>query len=420
MRDIVFTRGSGWIPNVIREDGELKLMLAAGADANHEPRTFTFPVSEAHLAAIRDDLARHLLLWSAVLPLCDAAGTRGRLDESAAVALLDPVLLSSPADVDALFRRIPWDRSRLVAHGADIGLLERGQVCEAMRAATEGANEKRAQEHHANRRRAERGAVLGPLDAAILRYTGQYLHGATVPRRMPDAVDPALLPQVMHVIATAEQACAGMRIGLDPRRGHRATDKRDWDRMAATVDAAVRRAYPELVDDAVRTVSFLMCSEAADRSRSAPAEDDEEAVDDHADLGESARKTALSFTDDKGGEKKWLRDGPRTASGDFWEFVADRSAADNEVFTIEDEEMGEGIQLHFYADSIARITTVRHGEAGSDPQYQVEYSLVDGIGGYRKLVSAFVRGGCAALEQHGPWMSDVAEFERARRRRDAR
>ena len=90
------------------------------------------------------------------------------------------------------------------------------------------------------------------------------------------------------------------------------------------------------------------------------------------------------------------------------------------MFTIEDEEMGEGIQLHFYADSIARITTVRHGEAGSDPQYQVEYSLVDGIGGYRNLVSAFVRGGCAALEQYGPWMSDVAEFERARRRRDAR
>ncbi|GIF98906.1 hypothetical protein Cci01nite_40000 [Catellatospora citrea] len=103
MRDIVFTRSSGWIPNVIREDGELKLMLGAGADANHEPRTFTFPIGQAHLAVIREDLARHLLLWSAVLPLCDAAGTRGRLDENAAVALLDPILLSSPADVDALF-----------------------------------------------------------------------------------------------------------------------------------------------------------------------------------------------------------------------------------------------------------------------------------------------------------------------------
>ncbi|MFF7203025.1 DUF6357 family protein [Streptomyces sp. NPDC008141] len=420
MRDIVFTRMSGWIPNVIRDDGELKLMLGAGADANHEPRTFTFSISEDHLAVIREDLARHLLLWSAVLPLCDDAGTRGRIDENAAVALLDPILLATPADVDALFRRIRWDRSRLIAHGADTDLLERGQVCAAMRAATETSNGKRAQEYRADRRRAERGAVLGPLDAAILRYTGQYLHGATVPKRLPDAVAPALLPEVMRVIATAEQACAGMRIGRDPRRGNRATDRRDWDRMKTTVEAAVRRAHPDLVDDAVRTVSFLMCSEAADRSRSAPMEDDEEAAGHRADIGGSARKTVLSFTDDKDVEKKWLRDSPRTAAAEFWEFVGDRSAADNEVFTIEDEEMGEGIQLHFYADSIARITTLRAGGGGSDPEYRVEYSLVDGMSGYRDLVSAFVRGGCAALEQYGPWMSDVAEFERARRRRDAR
>ncbi|MFI7235643.1 DUF6357 family protein [Streptomyces cyaneofuscatus] len=420
MRDIVFTRRSGWIPKVIREDGELKLMLGAGADANHDPRTFTFPIEEAHLAVIQEDLARHLLLWSAVLPLCDAAGTRGRLDENAAVALLDPILLSAPADVDALFQRIPWDRGRLIAHGAGIELLERGQVCAALRTATETSDGKREQEYQANRRRAERGTVLGPLDAAILRYTGQYLHGSTIPKRTPDAVAPALLPEVVRVVATAEQACAGMRIGRDPRRGKRATDKRDWDRMATAVETAVRRAHTELADDAVRSVSFLMCSEAADRSRGTPMEDDEEAAGDRADAGGRARKTALSFTDDKGVEKKWLQSGPRTATAEFWEFVGDRSASDNEVFTIEDEEMGEGIQLHFYADSIARVTTVREGDGGSDPEYRVEYGLVDGIGGYRKLVSTFVLGGCAALEQHGSWTSDVAEFERARRRRDAK
>ncbi|MEU0988270.1 DUF6357 family protein [Streptomyces sp. NPDC005953] len=419
MRDIVFTRSSGWIPNVIREDGVLKLMMGAGADANHEPRTFTFPIGENHLAVIQEDLARHLLLWSAVLPLCDAAGTRGRLDEDAAVALLDPILLSAPADVDALFQRIRCDRGRLIAHGADIDLLERGQVCAAMRAATETSNGRRAQEYHAKRRRADRGTVLGPLDTALLQYTGQYLHGATVPRRIPDAVAPALLPEVMRVIATAEQACAAMRIGRDPRRGKRATDKGDWERMATTVDAAVRRSHPELVDDAVRTVSVLMCSEAADRSRNKPMEDDEEAPGTRADFGARARKTILSFTDDKGVEKKWLPDSPRTATAEFWEFVADRSAGDNEVFTIEDEEKGEGIQLHFYADSIARITTVHEGVGGADPEYRVEYSLVDGIGAYRNLVSVFVRGGCAALERHGTWMSDVTEFERARRRRDA-
>ncbi|WFE64281.1 DUF6357 family protein [Micromonospora sp. WMMD714] len=425
MTDTVFTRSGGWIPWVVREDGELRLVLGAGADANHEPRTFTFPIGAAHLPVIRESLARHLLLWSALVPLCDAAGTRGDLDQDAAVALLDPILLSAPVEVDALFRRIRWDRSRLVAHGADTDLLERGQVYEAMRTATERPDERQAQEYQADRRRAERGMVLGPLDAQILRYTGQYVHGATIPRRMPDAVDPALLPRVLRVIATAERASAGMRIGLDPRRGRRATDRRDWDRMAAVVDAAVRRAYPELVDDAVRTVSFLLCSEAADRSRDAPTDDDGEAADGRRDDdGEaadgSAGKAALSFTDDRGDGQQWSAGGPRTASAAFWEFVADRSAADNEVFTVEDEERGEGIQLHFYADSIARITTVRPGEGESDPQYRVEYSLVDGIAGYRDLVRAFVRGGCAALDQHGPWTSDVAEFERTRRRRDAR
>ncbi|MFE3675702.1 hypothetical protein YW3DRAFT_04983 [Streptomyces sp. MnatMP-M77] len=422
MRDVVFTRRSGWIPNVVRVDGELKLMLGAGADANHEPRTFMFPIEETHRAVIQEDLARHLLLWSAVLPLCDAAGTRGRLDEEAAVALLDPVLLSAPGDVDAIFRRIPWDRGRLIAHGADIDLLERGQVWAAMRGATETSDGKRAQKYHADRRRAERGTVLGPLDSAILMYTGQYLHGSTVPKRKSDAVDPALLPEVLRVVATAEEACAGMWISRDPRRGKRATDKRDWTRMEAAVDAAVRRAHPELVDDAVRTVTFLMCSEAADRSRNTPMtpmEDDGRAAGGPAASGDRAGKAVLSFTDDKGLEKKWRRDQGRSADAEFWEFVGDRSAADNEVFTIEDEEMGEGIQLHFYADSAARITTVREGADGTDPEYRVEYCLVDGVRGYRSLVTAFVRGGCAALERHGPWMADVADFERARRRRGA-
>ncbi|TRV78287.1 CchlT [Streptomyces sp. 130] len=410
MSEVVFTRGSGWIPSVVREDGVLKLRLGAGADANHEPRTFTVPVGEQHLAVIREDLGRHLLLWSALLPLCDAAGTRGRLDEEAAVALLDPVLLAAPADVDAYFRGIPWDRGPLIAHGAGIAPLERGEVCAAMRTATEASDAERAQEYSARRRRAERGTVLGPLDAAVLRYTGQYAHGATIPKRLPDAVDAALRPEVLRVVATAEHACAGLRIGRDPRRGRRGTDKRDWERMATTVESAVRRAHPGLADEAVRSVGFLMCSEAADRARSTSLEAYEEAADG---------RTVLSFADDKGAEQKWHPGSARTAAVAFWEFVEDRVGADNEVFQIEDEERGEAIQLYFYADSAARITAVREGRGGSEPEYRVEYGLVDGMSGYRSLVSAFVRGGCAALDGLGPWMPDHAEFERARRRRAA-
>lgn len=416
MRDVVFAREHLWFPQVVRVDGVLLIELHAGADANHDPRTFSFPTDDAQVAVIRSDLRRHLLLWSAVLPLCDAAGIQGPLDEDAAVELLGPTLFAAPADIEALFARIRWDRRLLIAHGGDPALLDRGRVWSALGSATESSDWPRVEEHDANRRRAERGVTLAPLDAAVLRFTGQYVHGATVPRRLPDQVDPGLLPDVLRVIATAERACAGMRITPDPRRGGHSSDKDAWARMTTVVEAAVRAAHPELVDDAVATVSFLMCSEAAERGRSLPPEDDDVLVGSV----DSAPVATLTFTDDKEFAQTWSPDDPRTAAAAFWEFVGSRSSADNEVFTIEDEEVGEGVQLHFYANSIARVTTVAQGVGGAEPEYRVEYGLVDGLDGYRTLVRAYVNGGCAALDHHGPWTTDVNEFERARRRRDAR
>ncbi len=271
MTEVLFARENGWIPRVIRDGGALKLELGAGADANHDTRTFAFPVSEAHLEVIRADLTRHLLLWSAILPLCVAAGIRGPLDERAAVALLDPILFGAPADVESLFRDIRWDERRLVAQGADVELLEDGRVFAALGSATERSDWSLVREYDAGRDRARRGVRLGPLDEALLNYTDRHLQGGKAPAREPDAVDPDLLPEVMRVIATAEQACAGMRISRDRRGGEHAVKRRDWRRIEDEVERAVRRAYPDLVDDAVRTVSFLMCSEAADRVRS-PAE----------------------------------------------------------------------------------------------------------------------------------------------------
>ncbi len=407
----VVVRRSAWIPRVVRaDDGTLTVELAAGATANHDPREFSFPISEAHLAVIREDLARHLLLWVAVLPLCDAAGTQGPLDEDAAVALLDPILLGTPTEVDAFLRDTRTELVTLVRHGADIVLLEQGRLVESLHAATEESDAKRGQTYVANRQRAERGVHLAPIDEAVLRYVGHYLHGSTRPGRNPDAVDPSFLAEVVRIIEVAESATAGMEIRRDPRRGKRSTDKADWNRMQTAAEAAVRRAHPGLVDDAVRSVSFLVCSEAAARSRDRPISDDGGAV---------GGKTALTFTDDQGAEKKWRLGDARAAGEELWEFVADHSGSNNEVFTIEDEELGEGIQLHFYADSVARVTTVVPGRGGVEPEYRVEYGLVDGMDGYRAVVADFVRGGCAALDRHGPWVLDVDEFERARRRRDA-
>ncbi|GAA2285976.1 hypothetical protein GCM10009853_046260 [Glycomyces scopariae] len=403
MSELVFRRADGWMPKAVRVNGELRLEVVGGADANHDPRVFTFPIGDAHLAVIRDDLLRHLLLWGMLAPLCDAAGTRGPLDEAAAIALLDPILFGSPDQLDARCRNHRSVEYQLIAHGADIDLLERGELVAASRSLTETPDPQRVQEYDADRRRAERGVRLTPLDTAILKFTGQYLHGATIPRRLPDAVDPDLLPQVMRVVFTAERTATTMGIARDPRRGRRGTDRDDWHRMENAVAEAVRRAHPALADDAVRTVTFLMCAEAAHRARTTPED------------GTSADRP-LVFTDDKDAALTWTPADPRPTTTAFWDFVADHYAGDNEVFTIEDEAAGEGIQLHLYADTAARITTPIPGE---DPQYQVEYALIDGLHGYRDLVAAFIKEGCPALDTLGPWTTDVEEFERARRHRDA-
>lgn len=136
MDELVFARESSWFPSVIRQDGELRIHLIGGADALHDPRTFTFPIEAAHLTVIRTSLARHLLLYCALTPLANAAGIGGPLDESAALALLDPILLSTDDEVDRFFWKNRWDKRLLVAHGANIRLLGRVQLVAAVRHAT--------------------------------------------------------------------------------------------------------------------------------------------------------------------------------------------------------------------------------------------------------------------------------------------
>ncbi|MBO9706496.1 MAG: hypothetical protein J7474_13445 [Arthrobacter sp.] len=259
---VVFSRDP-WMPTAIRAGEVLSLRIVGGANANHDPREFTIPLTEEQLAALEKDLPRHLLLWSAFLPLCYDSGIRGPLNTRAATALLDPILFGTPQEITALFRRIRWDKRQLVARGADIPLLERGKVFDAVQTATQYSDWDRMWEYDADQRRAERGVRLGPLDAALLRYTGRYAQGGKSPDRRPSAVDPALLPQVLEVIAVAEHATAGMPMSPGWGEGERRERKRqEWNRVKEVAQLAVRAAYPELVDDAVETVSFLICSEA--------------------------------------------------------------------------------------------------------------------------------------------------------------
>lgn len=420
MTDVVFVRKNGWFPVVVRVAGELRLRFAAGADASHDPRTFTVPIEEDHLDVIRNDLARHLLLWSALIPLGETAGTLATIDERAAVALLNGILLSSASEVEALFRIIPWDKNQLITYGADINLLERGHVVAAMRTATAEADWPRAQEYIAQSRRAVAGVVLTPLDTAVLKYTGQYLHGATVPQRRPEAVGSELLQEVLKVVATAETATAGLRISRDPRHGKAATDKQDWARMAEAVGAALHQAYPELADEAIGSVAFLMSSEAAYRAKLAPIETGERSEDSVGGQQAPQRIKArpLLISDEKGAEQKWHPRGHGTATAAFWDFVARHSADDCNMFALEDEKNGEGIHAHFYADSIERFTVVNKSKGSSAPEFKEEYALVGGLSDYRKIVKAFVDGGYGALDSHGPWIADLVEFERYRERQN--
>jgi hypothetical protein len=412
MTDVVYRREGGWFPSVVADGSGLCLEFAAGADANHDPRIFIVPIEEAHLAVIRNDLVRHLLLWSVLVPLATAAGTRGPIDKDAAVERVGRVLFSSPEELDELFRHIPWDTGQLIAHGADIDLLERGDIHAALSGATVTADWSMVQEHAARSRRVKAGVILSPLSTAVLRYTGQYLHGGTVPKRLPDVVDPVLLPGVLQVIATAEEASAGMRVDRDPRQGKTATDKQDWDRMSTAVQVALTDAHPDLASEAVASVSFLMCAEAASHARSLPID----GQDDRKRRGPLVRERTLLMTDDKGREKTWIPGSPSTASAAFWEFVAESSSGASTVLILEDEARGEGVQFEFGTDAVVRITTISETTGDADSEYFIEYGLDE----YRAFVRDFIDGGCAALDHYGPWMTDADEFDEVRRQRRKR
>ena len=267
MREVVFSSENGWLPKVVRGDAGLRLAIIGGAGPLHDPREFDIALTTEQADAIRDDLPRFLILYSTLMPLCDAAGIAGTIDEDAAVALLNPILLGTPDEAIVALSGVHWRKDLLVAHGADIALLERGDVLAAMERGTAAANHERAQEYRANKGRQRRGVRLSELDTAVLKYTGQYLTGANIPVRKPGSVPSRFRSQVLEVIGTAEDASAGMRIRRQPFGGSTSTRRKDWDAMTAAVEKALGGAYPELAGDVVRSVAFLMCSEAADRER---------------------------------------------------------------------------------------------------------------------------------------------------------
>lgn len=266
MDEVVYRRKAGGLPFVIEKDGALYLKFGAGSDSNHEPRTFTLPVTKAHLAVLRQDLTRHLLLWTVLLPLGDAAETENPLDTSTALELLDHILFDSETEVESLLSNTKWYKETLIAHHADPIQLALGKVFAASKNLTEASDINLAREYTASRRH----LFIAPLDEAILRYTNQHLHGGGLPSRNPKAVQPDDLPGVLEVITTTEKACAGMELpldyGTDYARFHE-RDKTEWHKIKNVVEEAVHSTYPTLATQTLNSISFLMCSEAASRAK---------------------------------------------------------------------------------------------------------------------------------------------------------
>ena len=87
------------------------------------------------------------------------------------------------------------------------------------------------------------------------------------------------------------------------------------------------------------------------------------------------------------------------------------------MFTLEDEAAGDGIQLMFYADSIARVMTVKASTESSEPEYRVDYGLLDDLAHYRLAVRQYIAGGFSGLDGVCRWLSDADALEAARRER---
>lgn len=265
--EIVFRRKVDSLPIVTRKDDKLLLTFGGGADANHDIRTFTVPIVEAHLRVIESDFVRHSLLWVAIAPLGSAAGTDGPIDERAAVRLCNEILLGTEGEIEALFQDIEWYDGYLIAHHADTSLLAKGRIFAATKSLTTEYDNSLAEAHHANRERARRGVFLTILDAAILKYTGQYIYRSGIPKRTPDAVDPELLPQVLEVIATAKKASVGLELPENWYDIEHSEAKLAWKRMSEQVEKALHTAYPSLENDTIESVGYLMCNDSANRLR---------------------------------------------------------------------------------------------------------------------------------------------------------
>ena len=73
--DRVLDHGISWGPVVVRRGEELELDIHVAS--GHTDKDFQIPITDAHLAVLRDDLPRYFLAWQALHEVQGAAPTAG-------------------------------------------------------------------------------------------------------------------------------------------------------------------------------------------------------------------------------------------------------------------------------------------------------------------------------------------------------
>lgn len=259
-----------WAPRVVKDEDGLKIEIGVDFNRGYDIREFLFPITDKHLEVIRTSLARHLLLWCVLEQLCERAGVKdrnGKPNKKEARAAIDCILLGSESEIEEYFTHEQVPTRMLIAHGANAKKLEEGKLFSALEdGVTATGNWDLVWEYEINRDRARRGVHLSAFDVTLLKYLNRYLHMGALPSRRPDAVDTALLPDVLEVIGVAERACAGMELPADTQYPDPERTRR-WNEIEAVAHDALKSAYPELSSDTVHAICFLMCSEASDRVR---------------------------------------------------------------------------------------------------------------------------------------------------------
>lgn len=261
-----------WAPRVVRIQDELNIEIGIDFNRGYDIREFLFSITEEHLEVIRTNLIRHLLLWCVLEQLCLKAGMHNRQDKpnkKKTQEVINLVLLGTEPGIEKYFIAEQVPTRMLIAHGANAHKLEEGKIFTAFEdGVTSTGNWDLVWEYEINHDRARRGVHLSAFDVVMLKYLNKYLHMGTLPSRRPDAINPSELPEVLKVIEVAERACDGIELPADKQY-----PDPEWSAGWRTIEEAVRRGlsreYPDLSEDTVNAICFLMGSEAADRVRRA-------------------------------------------------------------------------------------------------------------------------------------------------------